>query len=186
MCERVAQECFYAHIIPLLLWDDVLHFCNTNRASLVLVNKHTNMCVKHWTFPRTYIQSLCGGSEWQKRCAETILTSMILYEPRKWMIRGARNCGKTFFAMMILNKVLSSQYITRDKRSRELVKCATSDVPLSYHAFQLTILDIADRHKEDYNYDKFLHHVIILTSDVNGVRRNTQKGIPNCTEIILQ
>lgn len=88
--------------------------------------------------------------------------------------------------MMMLNKVLSSQYITRDKRSRELVKCATSDVPLSYHAFQLTILDIADRHKEDYNYDKFLHHVIILTSDVNGVRRNTQKGIPNCTEIILQ
>lgn len=197
---RAVQDSFYTHIIPYLLWDDVLHFCNTNRASLALVSKRANMCVKHWTFPQTYFNGVLDRCfpyinnavyDWQRRCAGLILTRMILHAPRKWIIRRSRRCGKTFFAMSILNtvgKCVSSQYISPSKRIREIVRrklgnVSTGNVPLSYHAFQVIILDDADHHKEDYNYDKFLHRVFILTSDLVGHRRNTQNDIPNCMEI---
>jgi hypothetical protein len=118
---RAAEESFYTHVIPILLWDDVLNFQNTNRSSLTLVNKRSRNAVKHFAFPEDWIRrqldkafpvEMVTRYNWQYRAADEIARNMILHNPWVWDIIAERRSGKSHFALAFLNMVKkNAQYV---------------------------------------------------------------------------
>lgn len=101
---RAAEESFFSHVIPLLLWDDVRKFQNTNRRSLRLVNKRSRDVVGRFRLPTEYIERvvdvyfpLHDAWLWERVIALECLTSMILYNPRRLTVSCPRKTGKSNF-----------------------------------------------------------------------------------------
>lgn len=126
---RAAQDSFYTHVIPYLLWDDFLHFSNNNRAVLRLVDKRAYTAVSRWVLPSDKLIALVSRyfplhdepvSNWQHTTALQIVTEMILYSPKKWVICVPRRLGSTTFLIQFARMIrIPTQLIVNGLRAVE-------------------------------------------------------------------
>lgn len=154
---RAAQDSFYTHIIPYLLWDDFLNFSNVNRAVLCLVNKRANQAVKRWEFPKDQLEKIVTRYhpllhdpflKWQWHVAFEIARGMILYNPRTWIIYADRRQGKTHFLIQFAHmNQRFARFFTTSKRGAECIATALPNCSVetvyeaSYDADVITLVD---------------------------------------------
>lgn len=128
---RAAQDSFYTHVIPYLLWDDFFHFSNKNRAVLRLVDKRACTAVSRWVLPsdrlvalvtRFYVSQDDPFFKWQHTTALQIVTEMILFSPKMWVICVPRRHGLTTFLIQFARMIrIPTQLVVTDFRAAEQI-----------------------------------------------------------------
>jgi hypothetical protein len=188
---RAAEESFYTHAIPILLWDDVINFRNTNRSCLTLVNKRSRIAVTQFAFPEDWIRrqldkafpvEIVFTNNWQYRAADAITRGMILHNPRVWDIIAPRRSRKSHFALAFLNMVKrSSQYVKTYTRFRfhepELYFIETT-IP-SIKGFEVTFFDDWV-YNEDADTIRKIEGTVITTSSEDPIKSSDRSILLVC------